>query len=211
MTFSNGFAATERSSYRVWTRESLRYADLDPVGHVNNTAYSVYIENARTMLFHRVMQQDGAGDDCAGLDWILRRIELDFLREILYPGQVDVGLAITRMGNSSMTLAIGVFTPDYCAATSWGVSVCFDTVARTSAPHPRPAAARAVGERRMPRGPGQLTGVISLRPSSHALRLSWSTMPIAMRVWCVALAMWGVSVRFPVMSRSARGMRGSSG
>ncbi len=132
MTVSDGFAATERESYRVWTRESLRYADLDPVGHVNNTAYSIYIENARTMLFHRVMQQLGPGHEFGNLDWILRRIELDFLREIRYPGEVEVGLSITRMGTSSMILEIGIFTAHYCAATSHGVSVCFDTVARTS-------------------------------------------------------------------------------
>lgn len=132
MTVSDGFAATERESYRVWTRESLRYADLDPVGHVNNTAYSVYIENARTMLFHRVMQQLGSGHEFGNLDWILRRIELDFLREIRYPGEVEVGLSITRMGTSSMILEIGIFTAQYCAATSHGVSVCFDTAARTS-------------------------------------------------------------------------------
>ena len=45
------FLANQRQSYNKWTREVIRYADLDPVGHVNNNAYGLFIENARTVLF----------------------------------------------------------------------------------------------------------------------------------------------------------------
>ena len=33
------FVADERRSYKKWSKEILRYSDLDPVGHVNNNAY----------------------------------------------------------------------------------------------------------------------------------------------------------------------------
>jgi len=100
------FKADDRASYRRWTREVLRYSDLDPVGHVNNNAYGLFVENARTMLFIHV-------DDTA-----------------------EVGLAITRMGNSSMIMRHGVFQGETLACVTLGVSVCFDLDARGSMPIP---------------------------------------------------------------------------
>lgn len=137
MSTADDFPATSRESYRVWTRETVRYADLDPVGHVNNIAYSAYIENARTMLFHRIDARLDSRSVFPDLDWVLRRLELDYLREVRYPGAVDVGLSATRMGTSSMILRVGVFAADYCAATSVGVSVCFDTRQRAAQPIPK--------------------------------------------------------------------------
>lgn len=127
------FKAEERGSYRRWTREILRYADLDPVGHVNNNAYGLFVENARTMLFtHAERAVRAAGGSVEGFDWVVRRQEFDYLREVRYPGEIEVGVVITRVGNSSMIMRHGIFTADYCAATSIGVSVCFDMAARES-------------------------------------------------------------------------------
>ena len=53
------FVATERSSYKKWSREILRYSDLDPVGHVNNNAYGQLVENARTLLFDDAQKISG--------------------------------------------------------------------------------------------------------------------------------------------------------
>ena len=105
------FLANKRDSYCKWTREIIRYADLDPVGHVNNNAYGLFIENARTMLFldaeREIKSELNLGSQC---DWVLRKLDIDFLREIHYPGEVEVGIAITRIGKSSMVVNHGVFT-----------------------------------------------------------------------------------------------------
>ena len=116
------FLANEKNSYRKWTREIIRYGDLDPVGHVNNNAYGLFIENARTMLFMDAERQmklgSNLGSEC---DWVLRKLDIDFLREIHYPGEVEVGIAITRIGTSSMVVNHAIFTEDYCAATAVGI------------------------------------------------------------------------------------------
>ena len=96
------FLANQRQSYNKWTREIIRYADLDPVGHVNNNAYGLFIENARTVLFMQVENEIKSElDSSSKCDWVLRKLDIDFLREIHYPGEVDVGIAITRIGTSS--------------------------------------------------------------------------------------------------------------
>ena len=132
------FLANKRDSYCKWTREIIRYADLDPVGHVNNNAYGLFIENARTMLFldaeREIISELNLGSQC---DWVLRKLDIDFLREIHYPGEVEVGIAITRIGKSSMVVNHGVFTEDYCAATAVGISVYFDLKTRSSTAIPQ--------------------------------------------------------------------------
>ena len=132
------FLANKRDSYCKWTREIIRYADLDPVGHVNNNAYGLFIENARTMLFldaeREIKSELNLGSQC---DWVLRKLDIDFLREIHYPGEVEVGIAITRIGKSSMVVNHGVFTKDYCAATAVGISVYFDLKTRSSTAIPQ--------------------------------------------------------------------------
>ena len=132
------FLANKRDSYCKWTREIIRYADLDPVGHVNNNAYGLFIENARTMLFldaeREIKSELNLGSQC---DWVLRKLDIDFLREIRYPGEVEVGIAITRIGKSSMVVNHGVFTEDYCAATAVGISVYFDLKTRSSTAIPQ--------------------------------------------------------------------------
>ena len=131
------FLADQRQSYNKWTREIIRYDDLDPVGHVNNNAYGLFIENARTVLFMDVENEINSElDSSSKFDWVLRKLDIDFLREIHYPGEVDVGIAITRIGTSSMVVNHGVFTSGYCAATAVGISVYFDLETRSSTPIP---------------------------------------------------------------------------
>ena len=132
------FVATERSSYKKWSKEILRYSDLDPVGHVNNNAYGQLVENARTLLFDDAQKISGLNNkELQTKDWVIRRLEFDFLKELRYPGEVDVGIAVTRFGNSSMIVHHGVFSKDYCAATAMGVSVYFDLSNRASTPIPK--------------------------------------------------------------------------
>ena len=132
------FLATVRSSYKKWSKEILRYSDLDPVGHVNNNAYGQLVENARTLLFDDAQKISGLNNkELQTKDWVIRRLEFDFLKELRYPGEVDVGIAVTRFGNSSMIVYHGVFSKDYCAATAMGVSVYFDLSKRASTTIPR--------------------------------------------------------------------------
>ena len=132
------FVATVRSSYKKWSKEILRYSDLDPVGHVNNNAYGQLVENARTLLFDDAQKISGLNNkELQTKDWVIRRLEFDFLKELRYPGEVDVGIAVTRFGNSSMIVHHGVFSKDYCAATAMGVSVYFDLSKRASTTIPR--------------------------------------------------------------------------
>jgi acyl-CoA thioester hydrolase len=125
---------TARSSFKLWLSMPLRYQDLDPLGHVNNAGLPMFFEQARCDFFQTVLKVPGR----AHLDTVLARVTMDYLKEIQYPGYVEIGTVCTRIGTKSLTLAHGVFAGDggTCVGTGEAVLVIFDLRTRSSVPIP---------------------------------------------------------------------------
>ncbi|GAB4514963.1 MAG: thioesterase family protein [Roseibium sp.] len=85
------------------TRDKLRYADTDRQGHVNNAVFATFLETGRVEL----LVSDGLVDE--GAAFVIARLELDFLGEITWPGDVEIGTAVTDVGRSSLKLFQKVF------------------------------------------------------------------------------------------------------
>ena len=123
---ASDFDRRQRASYRAFTRIPIRFADQDVLGHVNNSAIAVYFEHARCehlipLLVSPVVPH---------LNIVLARIVIDYVREIRYPGIVDVGVRISRMGNKSFVISGAAFVGETCCAVADATIVFFDTVAR---------------------------------------------------------------------------------
>lgn len=112
--------------YKFWATEHIRFADLDLMGHVNNIAFTVYAESCRAAFMH----ETGFWVPRAQRQNVIVRIELDYRRELLYPGEVRVGLRVLKIGNSSYTIGQGLFSGDDCAATAQAVIVRIDAKTR---------------------------------------------------------------------------------
>jgi acyl-CoA thioester hydrolase len=132
--YSEGIDLTQRSSFQHWVTHTIRYNDQDPVGHVNNAAMATFLEQGRTTFVYPLMAKF-AGPD---LEIVLARLLIDYLRELKFPGTVDIGSRVMRVGNKSLVLTHGVFEgdSDICAATGACTLVFFDPVARTSTTPP---------------------------------------------------------------------------
>jgi acyl-CoA thioester hydrolase len=78
----------------------------------------------------------------------LRRVTIDYLAEIHYPGRVRIGSAISRVGNSSITILQELFLGELRFATAESVIVFMDRTTRR--PAPMLDAWRAVAERLAP-------------------------------------------------------------
>ena len=115
-------AATDAAAYRFWTTEHIRFADLDVLGHVNNIAFTVYAESGRAAFLRETGLWTPQGERLN----VLARIELDYRRELHYPGEVRVGLRVLKIGRSSFTVGIGIFDGAHCAATAQAVLVRID-------------------------------------------------------------------------------------
>lgn len=124
------FPPTSRDSYRFWSDERVRFADLDPMGHVNNNAFGLYFESNRLAFFEREALYGGV----PGVASVVARICIDFLAELTYPATPEIGLRVTRIGGSSYEYAQGLFVGETCHATARTVSVLFDRSTRRSKP-----------------------------------------------------------------------------
>lgn len=80
--------------------DKIRYADTDRQGHVNNAVFSTFLETGRVEFLYSPdlpKLEEGAS-------FVIASLELKFLKEITWPGRVDIGTGITRIGRSSIQL-----------------------------------------------------------------------------------------------------------
>jgi acyl-CoA thioester hydrolase len=126
---------TSRDSFPFWTREIIRFADLDRYGHVNNVAFAVFAESGRVHFFEEVTPGSCSG---SGIGWVIVKLTVDFLAQAHYPGEVEVGSRITRIGTSSCLLVQGLFNDGRCFGTTESVCVWADVGASKSLPIPDP-------------------------------------------------------------------------
>lgn len=121
----------EREVFKAWERVSVRYNDLDPLGHVNNAAMAIFLEEARCRLITPRLKANGRH-----IDMVLASTAMDYRRELTYPGDVEVGTIATRIGRTSFSLAHGVFQAGHCAGTAELVLVVFDLERRIAVEPP---------------------------------------------------------------------------
>jgi acyl-CoA thioester hydrolase len=107
-----------------------RFDDLDPLGHINNIAFAVFAESAR-IEWERVHIKPLMAP---GLDLVMAHLELDFLHELLWPGNVDIGTRLIRVGTSSLAFRQALFQNGRCCALVHPVLVQFDLAIRHATP-----------------------------------------------------------------------------
>jgi len=110
--------------------DNVRFGDLDPNQHVNNAVYATYFETGRVTL----MKDRSLGLIPEGLTWIMVRLDIHFRAELRWPGKIELGLAVTKLGRTSVTFEQAVFSEETCVASAQAVTVLIDE--RTRKPTP---------------------------------------------------------------------------
>ena len=124
---------TRRETFRHWSPVTIRFSDQDSLGHINNVALAQYFEVSRTAFVYDVIRHAQMEGE---IEFILARVVIDFRSELHYPGAVEVGGRLTRLGTKSLTSGYGIFAGDRCIATSEAVNVFYDMETRKSASPP---------------------------------------------------------------------------
>lgn len=107
----------------------VRYADLDTMGHVNNTVYLSYFEYSRVHYFNELL----------GLDWDWRKFgvlvaknEVSYFKPILLNDQPTIEVLLESVGTKSFTLAYEIRVNGELTTTGKSVLVCFDAAKHSS-------------------------------------------------------------------------------
>ena len=132
----------------------IRFTDVDSQNHVNHTAIVEWIAHARVKLIDEKVNQYDHGswedkdkdkdlaiamdrvwvdfDAHSDLDYVLVNLDINFRKEVLYPGTVDVKGGVLNVGNKSLTTEFFVYSNDDLVAEAQCINVFFRTSTKKS-------------------------------------------------------------------------------
>ncbi|MDG1429194.1 MAG: acyl-CoA thioesterase [Crocinitomicaceae bacterium] len=108
---------------------SVRYSDLDVMGHVNNSVYLTYFEMARVHYFGNFLGRDW--------DWkkdgiILVKNEIEYLKPVFLHDRPKIEVFTSHIGTKSFVLDYRVTVGDKLCATGSSTLVAFDSEKNTT-------------------------------------------------------------------------------
>ncbi len=110
-------ARLTRSAFRVFRPMPTRWMDNDVYRHVNNVVYYSYFDTA----VNAYLLETGALDiEKSPVVGLVAETGCVFFESVAFPEVLDAGLAVARLGRSSVTYSIGIFRAGGEAAVAQG-------------------------------------------------------------------------------------------
>ncbi len=110
----------QRHDLRDWVRFTVRWSDMDAYRHVNNARYFTYFEMGRIHIFEQIIAGNWQ-DAPAGP--VLASVTCNFREPVVYPATLEIGTAMTRLGNKSFDLTHQIYFADSEQTVADGKSV----------------------------------------------------------------------------------------
>jgi acyl-CoA thioester hydrolase len=132
-----------RGDFTVLRTITTRWEDEDVYGHVNNVVYYSFFDTAVNGYLIEATGTDVRRLPAVGL---VAETRCEFLRELNFPGDVHAGLAVTRLGTSSIVYRIALFQGDSDEPAAIGHFVHVYVGQDDRRPTPVPDEVRAVVE-----------------------------------------------------------------
>jgi len=103
---------------------SVRWRDVDGLGHVNHAVFLTYLEEGRDAFYVRAIGRDP--------HYVVARMEIDWRSEVRYDDRrLMVRIEVERVGTTSLTTREAILTPaGATAAEARVVTVLWDASAR---------------------------------------------------------------------------------
>ncbi len=90
-----------------------RYADLDPMGHINNVAIASMFETGRVCFHHGLDTHPRE----QGVRWLVAAVAINYLEEMHMPEVVTIASGLRHIGNRSWAILSAAFQDGECRAT----------------------------------------------------------------------------------------------
>ena len=132
---SDRTALKARRHYRAWRAIATRWMDNDIYGHVNNVVYYSWFDTAvNAWLVEQGLLNIEKGD----LIGLVVETGCTYARAVAFPEEVQAGISVARIGNSSVRYDIGLFIAGEKdpAAQGFFIHVYVDRTTRRAKPLP---------------------------------------------------------------------------
>ncbi|UTO20901.1 acyl-CoA thioesterase [Acinetobacter sp. Z1] len=106
-----------RDQFKFFLPIQTRWADNDIYGHVNNVTYYSYFDTAANSLLIQKTNFDIHQSEIIGL---VVDSACSFLQELSFPEIIEVGVAIGKIGNSSLRYELAIFKQGQATAAAQG-------------------------------------------------------------------------------------------
>ena len=125
----------ERGDYRWWDRVATRWNDNDVYGHMNNVVhYSLF----DTAVNRYLIIEAGLDIHGGGVIGLVVETSCRYFAPLAYPEIIEAGVRVARIGNSSVTYEVGLYSEgaDNAAAEGQFTHVYVDRETRRPVPLP---------------------------------------------------------------------------
>lgn len=110
----------------------VRFCETDALGHVNNSSYFIYLEEARIAFIEEL------GQELRSDKWhfILASVKCDFIQQAFFNQRLTIQTFTKRIGNKSFTLNHHIIDSKTKELVAKGeaIMVCFDFEKQSSVP-----------------------------------------------------------------------------
>lgn len=106
-----------RKDFHEFQPITLRWADNDAYGHVNNVVYYAWFDTC----VNQYMISNGCLDiqSSETIGYVVKS-NCDYYESVAYPATIETGLRVNRLGNSSVEYGIGIFKQGQDEAIAYG-------------------------------------------------------------------------------------------
>lgn len=98
-----------RSLFQFWWPITVRWGDMDAMGHVNNVMYFQYLESARIGYFETLMGWTGRDEGAGRQGPVVVSQCFNYRRQVYYPAELEVGVRCREIRNRSFVLEYAIF------------------------------------------------------------------------------------------------------
>jgi len=124
-----------RADFRHFVEIPTRWSDNDAYAHVNNVVYYAWFDT----VVNRWLIENGHLDIARSpVVSLVVETSCTYFESVAFPETVEAGLAVDRIGSSSIVYVVGIFrrNADLVAAQGRFVHVCVDRASQTPVPIP---------------------------------------------------------------------------
>jgi acyl-CoA thioester hydrolase len=101
----------------------IRFNDMDPAGHVNNSVYQEFFDLGKISYLKRVI---GDQLDFSGVSLVIVSYKVDFFLPVFLEDQISVETKISAIGTKSLEMTQRIVREDSPCAVSTTVLVCYN-------------------------------------------------------------------------------------